>query len=438
MKDFDVIVIGASLGGTHAALRAAEMGGKVCLIEKEKIGETGFLKRNILVSDSRYSSKKLSANWTEQSNKKKLLAEKHSISLKEKLKEAGIDLFNGEGSLASVNEALVQCAKKSQIVKGKSIILAWGSEPSFPSHLPREDNLIVSIDEIAQFKNIPKNILVLGSGKWGVEAALGFQELGCKVFLCPNSDEIFPEMDSEFNSKAEDQLKNKKIKILFDKKVVSYFKNGNDLEITLETGIKFSANLIVMFDDRRGLLQNKEVEKLGARLGQKGEILIDEGMMTSIPGVFGVGSITGKRLTDSMVKEQGKVAAENAMGKKRQINSDLVPVTAQLVQKIGYVGCSMKSALHQGFHPIEGINENLEFCEGSGTETFKIIADKRSKLVVGAQMISDQADELIPIVLLLIKKGITVANLANTFSQEGTRFQGLCGAARACLNAIKS
>ena len=119
MKDFDVIVIGASLGGTHAALRAAEMGGKVCLIEKEKIGETGFLKRNILVSDSRYSSKKLSANWTEQSNKKKLLAEKYSISLKERLKEAGIDLLNGEGSLASVNEALVQCAKKSEIVKVK-------------------------------------------------------------------------------------------------------------------------------------------------------------------------------------------------------------------------------------------------------------------------------------------------------------------------------
>ena len=438
MDEFDVIIIGASLGGTQAALRAAEIGGKVCLIEKGIVGESGFLKRSILLSESRYNSKNKSIIWAEQVSKKKLLADKYSISIKDKLQKVGVVLLEGEGSLASVNEVLVQVGNKSQVIKGKSIILAWGSEPYFPSHLPREDNLIVSIDEIARFKNIPKNILVLGSGKWGVEGALGFQELGCKVFLCPNSDDIFPEMDSEFNSKVEDQLKNIKIKILFNKKIVSYFKNGENLEITLETGIKFTANLIVIFDERKGVHQNKEVEKLGARLGQKGEILIDEGMMTSIPGVFGVGSITGKRLTDSMVKEQGKVAAENAMGKKRQINSDLVPVTAQLVQKIGYVGCSMKSALHQGFHPIEGINENLEFCEGSGTETFKIIADKRSKLVVGAQMISDQADELIPIVLLLIKKGITVANLANTFSQEGTRFQGLCGAARACLNAIKS
>ena len=115
--------------------------------------------------------------------------------------------------MASANEVLVQRMNKSQLIKGNSIILAWGSEPSFSSTLPREENLIVSIDEIPQFKNIPKKVLVVGSGKWGSEAALGFQELGCKVFLCPNSDEIFPEMDSEFNIKVEGQLKNRKVKV---------------------------------------------------------------------------------------------------------------------------------------------------------------------------------------------------------------------------------
>ena len=159
--------------------------------------------------------------------------------------------------------------------------------------------------------------------------------------------------------------------------------------------------------------------------------------MTSIPGVYGVGSISGMRVTDSMAKEQGKVAAENAMGKKRQINPELVPATTQLAQKIGYVGCSMKSALHQGFHPVEGVNENISLYDDAGPEVFKIVADKRSKLVVGVQMISSHVDELIPIMLLLIKKGITVANLANSFSYEKTRFQGLCNAAKTCLKAMK-
>ena len=97
----------------------------------------------------------------------------------------------------------------------------------------------------------------------------------------------------------------------------------------------------------------------------------------------------------------------------------------------------MKSALNQGFHPVEGINTIPGFSIDVDEEIFKIVADKRSKLVVGVQMISSQVDELIPMILLLIKKGITVANLANSFSYEETRFQGLCDAARSCLKAMK-
>ena len=88
--------------------------------------------------------------------------------------------------MASANEILVQKADKSELLKGNSIILAWGSEPSFSSTLPREEHVIVSIDDLAHFKSIPEKVLIVGSGKWGSEAALGFQELGCKVFLCPN------------------------------------------------------------------------------------------------------------------------------------------------------------------------------------------------------------------------------------------------------------
>ena len=284
---------------------------------------------------------------------------------------------------------------------------------------------------------MPEKVLIVGSGKWGSEAAIGYQALGCKVFMCTDSAEIFPEMDSEFNSKIETQLKSRKIKYLGNKKIISFFKNGKDLEITLETGIKFTTNLIVMVDQRKGIEQNKIAESLGARLGSKGEILVDDLMMSSIPGVYGVGSIAGKWVADSVSQEQGKVAAENSMGKKRKFNPEWVPMLSNLVQNVGYVGCSMKSALGQGFHPIEGINDDVSFVDLE-SETFKIVADKRSKLVVGAQIISKEAGELIPMILLMIKKGITVANFANSSSIQGTRFQALCEAARTCLKAIKS
>ncbi len=432
MTEFDVVVLGGGLSGTRAALRAAELGGKVCLVEKGTVGRKGFLRRNILLSECR--SDKDPIEWASQLERQEKLAEEYCGNLESKLTEAGILLLKGEGSLAGPGEVSVQGKEKNETVTGKSLILACGSDPSFPPTLPREENVIISIDEIYQLKKIPEKVLLVGAGKWGAEAAIGFQKLGCKVFLCVDSVEILPEMDPEFNLKVEAQLKSKKIKILPDKKIISFFKNGDDLEMTLETGIKFATNLIVMVGEGKGGELNKVAESLGARLGSEGEIFVDDRMMSSIPGVYGVSSISGKRVTDMMSLEQGKVASENAMERKRQLNPEWVPEIIRLVMNVGYVGCSMKSAPQQGFHPVEGIYES-EMFEG---EIFKIVADKRTKLVVGAQIISSNAGELIPMILLFIKKGITVPNLANSSSFEGTRFQGVSCAARACLQAIKS
>lgn len=432
MTEFDVVVLGGGLSGTKAALRAAELGGKVCLVEKGIIGRKGFLRRNILLAESRSDND--SVKWVSQLERQERLTEEYCENLESKLAQAGVVLLEGEGSLAGPSEISVQGKEKTQTVTGKSLILACGTDPSFPSTLPREENVIISIDEVYQLKKIPEKVLLVGAGKWGAEAALGFQRLGCKVFLCVDSVEILPEMDPEFNLKVEAQLKSRKIKILPDKKIISFFKNADDLEMTLETGIKFATNLIVMVDQGKGGELNKVAESLGARLGSNDEIFLDERMMSSIPGVYGVGSISGKRVTDMMSQEQGKVAADNAMGKKRQLNPEWVPEINRLVQNVGYVGCSMKSAPQQGFHPVEGIYES-DIFEG---EIFKIVADKRTKMLVGAQIISNHAEELIPMILLLIKKGTTVANLANSTSFEMTRFQEVSRAAKACLQAIKS
>jgi dihydrolipoamide dehydrogenase len=432
MTEFDVVILGGGLSGTRAALRATELGGKVCLIEKGPIGKKGFMRRNILLGER--DPNEDSVEWYSRLEKQERLAEEYCGNLKSTLKQAGVVLLEGEGSLASSSEISVQGKEKTQTLSGKSLILACGCDPSFPSTLPREENVIVSIDEICQLKTIPKKVLVVGAGKWAAETALGFQKLGCKVFLCVNSAEIIPEMDPEFNLKIDAQLKSRKIKILPEKKIISFFKNADELEMTLETGIKFTTNLIVMVGEGKGGELNKVAESIGARLGSKDEIFVDDRMMSSIPNVYGVGSISGKYETDMMSQEQGKVAAENAMGKNRQLNREWVPEINRLVQNVGYVGCSMKSAPQQGFHPVEGVYESKMF-EG---EIFKIVADKRTKMVVGAQIISSQAAELIPMILLLIKKGTTVPNLANSASLEMTRFQEISCAAKACLQAIKS
>ena len=165
--------------------------------------------------------------------------------------------------------------------------------------------------------------------------------------------------------------------------------------------------------------------------------------MTSLPGVYAVGSIAGELTSDTLSQEEGRVAAENALGKKKKLNREWVPQIVRLFPEVAYVGCNMKTAGRQGFHPVEGLFEVDSNVGGNSSfsqtlEKYKIVADKRSRLIVGAQIISDQSSDWISMLLLLIKKGVTVGNLANSIHPEGARIKGLCGAARNCLRALKS
>jgi len=441
MEEFDVLVLGGGLAGVSAALRVAELGGSVCLIEKGDLGKAGFQRRNALFLEN---STTPSMCWEEYGNVLNLETDRYTQSVKEKLNVAGVSVIEGDGRLASSREISVQKNESEHLLlKGRSVILAYGSDSRFSATLPREDGVVISLDEIAQLPLLPEKVLVVGGGLFASEAALGLRNRGCKVFLCHEEKELFPQMDEDFNAAVESQFKEKKIKILPGKKLISIYKNGEELEITLETGIKFSVHQIIIAGDRLGLEVNNVAEELGVRLGDHKKILVDDTMLTSLPGVYAVGSIAGELTSNTLSQEEGKVAAENAMGKKRQLNREWVPQIARLLPSVAYVGCSMKTAPQQGFHPVEGVCEkNLNSPENSSSlqsrGRYKVVADKRSRLVVGVQIISDQAADWIPMLLLLIKKGITVGNLANCTRSEGAEINALCEAARNCSQALKS
>ena len=440
MEEFDVLVLGGGLAGVSAALRAAELGGSVCLVERGNLGQVGFQRRNALFMEKGIIP---SMNWEEYGKVLSLETERYSQSMMEKLNVAGVAFMGGEGRIASPKEISVEKTEGEHILlKGKSVILAYGSDSRFSSTLPREEGVVISIDEIAQLPVLPEKVLVVGGGLFASEAALGLHNRGCKVFLCHEQKELFPQIDEDFNIAIERLFKEKKIKILPGKKLISIFKNGDELEITLETGIKFSVHQIIIAGDRLGAKANYDAESLGIRLGEHQKILVDDSMLTSLPGVYAVGSVTGELTSDTLSQEEGKIAAENAMGKKKQLNREWVPQIARLVPDMAYVGCSMKTAAHQGFHGIEGLFEedlngfgNFPFPQGG---LYKVVADKRSRLIVGVQIISHQAADWIPMLLLLIKKGMTVGNLANSITSEGSKIRGFCEAAKNCLKTLKS
>ncbi len=442
MDEFDVLVLGGGLSGASAALRAAQLGGRVCLVEKARIGSQGFQRRNALCIEELASSAS-TPSWVEYLSVLKAETESYSTAWQEKLDAEGVTVVEGVGELASASEVNVLKPDGGYLlIQGKSVILAQGSKPRFPATLPYEAGVVIGIDEVAKLPTLPEKVMLIGGGAIGIEAALGLQKRGCKVFLCCEQNELLPEMDEEFNVEIERQLKEKKIKLLVGKKLISFYKKQEELEITLETGIKFSVQQIIIAGDRLGPEASVEMEKLGIRLGEHQKIFVDESMLTSLPGVYAVGSITGSLTSDTLSQEQGRIAAENALGKNRKLNLEWVPQTVRLSPVVSYVGCSMKTAGHQGFHPVSGVHDKETPTSKSSPELkyrekFKIVADKRSRLVVGVQIISHSSAEWIPMFFLLIKKGVTVANLANANHSEGTKIKGLCEAARNCLRALK-
>ena len=250
MDEFDVLVLGGSLAGVSSALRAAELGGRVCLIERGNLGQIGFQRRNALFIQNGTTT---SMSWEDYRKVLSLETDRYSQLVREKIDLAGVTVLEGEGRLASLTEISVQNHNgKHKLLKGKSVILAYGSDSRFSPTLPRQEGVIVSIDEIPQLHVLPKRVLVLGGGIFASETALGLHMRGCKVFLCYEQKKLFPQMDEDFNLEIERQFKEKKIKILPEKKMISIFKNGDELEITLETGIKLSVHQIIIAGDRLG------------------------------------------------------------------------------------------------------------------------------------------------------------------------------------------
>ena len=162
-----MLVLGGGLSGVSAALRAAQLGGSVCLIERGCLGKAGFQRRNGLFMKNNITP---SMSWEEYGKVLSSETEIYSQALREKLNVAGVSVIEGEGRLASSTEISVQKNEGEHLLlKGKSIILAYGSEARFSSTLPHEEGVVISIDEVAHLPVLPRKVLVVGGGLFAVK-----------------------------------------------------------------------------------------------------------------------------------------------------------------------------------------------------------------------------------------------------------------------------
>ena len=449
MEKFDVIVIGAGSAGISAALRASDQGERVCIIEQERIGGSclhrGIYPLKLGLSLLREDKSKFKNNSDIDS--KKLFREITDSMLtlshrwEQRLTDSGVTIITGKGLLLSSLLVQVDLNGKTVEVGTKKLIIATGSTPLSLPTLPFESDIIIPVDDILKNHSIPERVFIMGTDSNAYELSNFYRLLGSKVFLSSEKSRLFPDQDSDIIDSLEQSLKQLKIKALLGKKILSYFKNNDSLDITLVGGVKFQVDKIILNMDRKGNSDYLQCEALGVRVGASREVLVNDKLETSAPGVFAAGSVTGRKTRLSISEEEGKVAADNAMGKNKSINYDLIPFTVFAKPEVASVGCFAEKAHFKGFRGIEGSvqskNLDFSFLSSKNEGFFKVVADARSGMVIGGQIVSPNASQLISLITLAIKRGMKIGALVSLVSDKSGEIEGIRESARQCSSGIK-
>jgi dihydrolipoamide dehydrogenase len=453
MDEFDVAILGAGIAGISAATRAAELGAKVCLIEKDKLGGRCFNAglyphRRMMAQMATNGIYMQEATANNPQNFSHLFedAEQFSQSIAGKrestLRDRGVQIEFGEAATCGPQEVRISGADGGKSIKAKNIIFSMGSSIQAPPTIPFDEERIISRDDIFKIGKVPASVLILGGGGEGCELAMLYNRLGSKTFLCEEGPRLLENQDPDITDAMERAMKACKVKVLLNKKVVSIFKDDSSIDISLDGGVKFSVQTIVMTSGRRARTQGFNAEAFGIRMGERQQILVDEKMETTAKGMYAVGSVTGRKSFDGLSEEEGRVAAENAVGKNKSLNTDWIPQVIYTDPEFATVGCFARDAHHKGFRAVEGrhdlecLDHSILIDEDHGF--IKIVADKSSKNVIGGQIVCKRASEFIPLILLAIKKGMTVNSLANLSCGVSTQFQGIQQAAKACVRAMNA
>jgi dihydrolipoamide dehydrogenase len=461
MASFDLAVIGSGPGGYVAALRAAQLGKKVCVVERDALGgvclnrgciPTKALAHSAEVFEQAKDGAKIGVRAGESSQGlgpglsldfAQMMAAKDAVVAKLSggvgflLKRAKVEVIAGEGRLAARRKIAVKLkAGGEQTVDAEKIILATGSEPARPKWLPFDSDRVMTSDEALRLTALPASVLILGGGYIGCEFASLLSQLGCQVTVVEILDRLLPLMDADLGAEVTRALKKRKVKVYAGTQVQSLQAGQAGVKATLEGGEAIEAERALVCVGRRLSSEGLGLEALGVKV-ENGAIQVDEHCQTSVAGLYAIGDVTGKMLLAHVASAQALVAAEHAAGLASKMDYRCVPAAVFTRPEVATVGLTEEEAAKAGRKvkvakfPLQALGRAIAMGEPSGF--VKLVADEGTGQVLGVHMVGAHASDVIAEAAMAVALEATVTELARTIHAHPTMPEALMEAARGWL-----
>ena len=451
-KQFDVTVIGGGPGGYVAAIRAAQLGMKVGLVERDRLGgiclNWGCIpSKALLKSAELYNSFKkagefgfsftdLKFDFTKIIKRSRDVADRVSKGVEYLMKKNKIEVISGTAKLTGKNS--IEVSKDGKVVdtiKTKFTLLATGGRPRSIPGVTIDRKKILTSAEAMTLPELPKSLLVIGGGAIGIEFAYFYNSLGTKVTVVEMLPSILPKEDKEITKLLESSLKKQGIEILTNAKVDSVLV-GNDVTVKVSTkdGMQeLKGDVALMAVGVQGNVENLGLESLGMKV-DRGAIIVDKFGKTNVEGIYAIGDVSGAPWLAHAASHQGIVAVEHLAGKSMHgFDRTNIPSCTYCQPQVASVGMTEEVAISAGRkikvgrYPFRPLGKAMAIGESEGI--VKLIFDEKYGELLGAHIIGSEATELIAELVLARALETTNEELFRTMHAHPTLSEAIMEAA---------
>ena len=434
-NEYDVVVIGAGPGGYVAAIRAAQLGLKVGIVEKKDLGgvclNIGCIPSKALLKNAEiahllkhrgkefgFSFENLSLDYVSAFNRSRQVSNRLVKGVGSLMRKNKIDVYMGAGTLTGTNSIHVDLNEGGEAeLKATNIIVATGARPRSLPGVDFDGERIISYEEAIMSETLPERLVIVGGGVIGVEFAYMWVNYGVDVTIVEMMPRLLPTEEPEVSQILEKAYKKLGVKLHTNMAVEKIEKAGDGVQITLPGGDKLEADQVMLAINFIPNIENIGLEAAGVSLTGRGNIEIDGAMRTNVPNIYAVGDVATDYRLAHIASAMGIAAAETIAGHPTaELEYHMMPRATYSIPQVASFGYTEEKAKEAGYEinvgsfPFQPNGKALGMGEKEGF--VKIIADARYGEILGAHMIGPEVTELLPELTLAHNAELTAEEIA--------------------------